>query len=73
MLSRLWGGLLPGENSPTDITELKRSMETVIDKASEMAEQEGLNRVIIIIDALNQMDDDGKWEIQWWLHLLVTL
>ena len=65
VLTRLWGELLPGENPPTDVTELKRSMETVLDKASQLATEKGLARVIILIDALNQMDDEGMIDLSF--------
>ena len=61
LLTRFWAELLPAdEPAPTDLDQLKRSMVAVINKASASLAQNGKQRLVILVDALNQMDDDGK-------------
>ena len=61
ILSRLWQDLLPKQEVvPEDPDELRRSVEVILKRASETASSEGMERVVIFFDALNQMDDEGK-------------
>ena len=63
-LNRFWSELLPADDpAPTDSDELRRSMETIIKKASITLSQKGKTRLVILVDALNQMDDDGVFYV----------
>ena len=60
LLVRIWQELLPVEDKvPNDFNELKYSLATVLRKAADTATKCGQKRVIVLIDALNQMDDTG--------------
>ena len=57
----MWTDLLPADDpAPTDSDELKRSMDTVLTKTGTALGSEGKSRLVILIDALNQMDDEGN-------------
>ena len=71
LLVRLWQDMLPSNDTvPTDFNDLKYSLATVLRKAADTATKRGQKRVVVLIDALNQMDDTG-----WPQHLasLLTL
>ena len=60
LLVRLWQELLPPDDKvPSDFNDLKYSMATVLRKAAESITKSGQKRLVVLIDALNQMDDTG--------------
>ena len=62
LLVRLWQELLPPDDKvPNDFNDLKYSLATVLRKAGESTTKSGHKRLVVLIDALNQMDDTG-WE-----------
>ena len=50
---------LPESEIPRDFEELRRSFETVLRKASARCVQAQKRRVVLFLDAINQMDDEG--------------
>ena len=69
LLVRLWQDMLPANDTvPTDFNDLKYSLATVLRKAADTATKRGQKRVVVLIDALNQMDDTG-----WPQHLASLL
>ena len=46
---------------PEDVDEMIRFSHTMLKTATEKALKEGYKKFIVIIDALNQMDDEGKY------------
>ena len=49
-----------GTKMPEDVDEMMRFSQTMFYTATEQAMKEGYTRFIVILDALNQMDDDGN-------------
>ena len=60
-ICRLWYECLGlRENEiPSSFEELRRSLETVFRKANAQLAELRKKRMVIFIDAVNQMDDDG--------------
>lgn len=52
---------------PEDLSEMKRYAKTMFDYAAKIALKENFQKIVIFLDALNQMDDDGNM-----LNLLVS-
>ena len=50
--------LSPGE-IPKDFEELKRSFGTILQKASLLVKEKKKTKIIIFLDALNQLDNEG--------------
>ena len=45
---------------PEDVDEMMRFSRTMFETATEQALKDGKTNFVVIIDALNQMDDEGK-------------
>jgi hypothetical protein len=63
LLTRLWTELSSDSQTrpPTDLNELKFSMDTVLKRVSQtLASKKPSSRLLILIDALNQMDTEGR-------------
>ncbi|XP_064618016.1 nephrocystin-3-like [Liolophura sinensis] len=67
-LTRLWTDLMPcKEEIPSELDEMVRSVQTMFVQASELAALEGYDRLVVLFDALNQMDDEGDAQSLRWL------
>ena len=61
VLSRFFMEHMPkGTKIPEDVAEMMRFSRTMFETATEQALKDGKTNFIVIIDALNQMDDEGK-------------
>ena len=49
-----------GTKMPEDLSEMKRYARTMFDYAAKIALKENFQKIVIFLDALNQMDDDGN-------------
>lgn len=49
-----------GTKMPEDLSEMKRYAKTMFDYAAKIALKENFQKIVIFLDALNQMDDDGN-------------
>jgi len=49
-----------GTKMPEDLSEMKRYAKTMFDYAAKIALKENFQKMVIFLDALNQMDDDGN-------------
>lgn len=49
-----------GTKMPDDLQEMKRYAHTMFKYAAQVAKKEGYQKIVVFLDALNQMDDDGK-------------
>ncbi|KAL3832682.1 hypothetical protein ACJMK2_024304 [Sinanodonta woodiana] len=68
ILARVFMEFMPVEEKmPVDIEEMKRFSQTMFQKATESILAEGYEKFVIVIDALNQMDDDGDAHYLGWL------
>ena len=62
ILSRFFLEHMPkGTKMPEDVDEMMRFSHTMFKTATEQALKDGYSRFIVILDALNQMDDDSMW------------
>lgn len=48
-----------GTKMPEDLVEMKRYALTMFEYAAKVAVKEGYDNIVVFLDALNQMDDDG--------------
>ncbi len=62
ILFRLWYECLdlPQSEIPSSFDELRRSLDTVFRRANARLIEIRKKRLVIFIDAVNQMDDEGK-------------
>jgi hypothetical protein len=49
-----------GTKMPEDLSEMKRYAKTMFDYAAKIALKENFQKIVIFLDALNQMDEDGN-------------
>ena len=50
---------IPEREIPTDPDDLRRSLGTLFRRASERCAQMRKKRIVVYLDAVNQMDDEG--------------
>ena len=58
-IATMAGAAAPDDEVPSDFNDLKYSMATVLRKAAESITKSGQKRLVVLNDALNQMDDTG--------------
>ncbi|KAL5009468.1 hypothetical protein ScPMuIL_011773 [Solemya velum] len=68
VLARFFMEFLPAqEKMPENIEDMIRFTPTMIQKAWEFAKDDGFKKIVILIDALNQMDDESDAHSLIWL------
>lgn len=68
ILQRFFLEFMPaGTKMPEDLSEMKRYAKTMFDYAAKIAMKESFQKIVIFLDALNQMDDDGDAQYLVWL------
>ena len=63
VLSRIYRECMPAdqqESMPLDPDDMMRFTPTMFQEASKEAKRAGATKLVIFIDALNQMDDTGQ-------------
>ncbi|XP_076089059.1 TPR repeat-containing protein DDB_G0287407-like isoform X1 [Mytilus galloprovincialis] len=68
ILQRFFLEFMPeGTKMPDDLQEMKRYAHTMFKYAAQVAKKEGYQKIVVFLDALNQMDDDGDAHYLVWL------
>ncbi|CAC5362199.1 unnamed protein product [Mytilus coruscus] len=68
ILQRFFLEFMPeGTKMPEDLQEMKRYAHTMFKYAAQVAKKEGYKKIVVFLDALNQMDDDGDAHYLVWL------
>lgn len=55
----------PNTVPPIDPDEMMRYTKTMFEKSTEYVLDQGYEKLVVYIDALNQMDDEGKSLSTW--------